>query len=470
MQSGGGLGGSATGGRDASGDASIPDAQVDAQVAHASCVGNESMTICDVAELRVCSAAGASVRSETCVSAGHCQAGLASGRCAPCVEGDFRCDGAVLDHCVDNAFVTLKTCDTVPLCNETAGDCTTAGCLADQYVCQGDVLKQCNDSQTELVDVDTCTAGLCDQPGKQCDVCSAGARDCDNNQVRTCSANGQTQALAPCPSLTPRCIGQGNCVECTSNTHCSPGYCESNECVGCRNADDCTAGTCRAPTCDDGACGTSITEGAECGNGNVCTSSGECTQCRDDSDCVARGGGTPYCAGNSTCVACRSPSDCPTAACRAATCNSGACGQTILTSGMCDVGRVCNLSGVCELSCGNSRYDVGVEECDASSTQHTQYSCDPQCISRTIWTTCANGGGCIAPSHCVVSFGEENAFCSPTCDPLVASPPECNQLLPSAAAEGSGQCFAGDCFIQCMADWECPTTMRCDAGGACVSR
>jgi hypothetical protein len=469
---GAGGGGGTPGGAGGTGGSEVPeDAGVDAAVVvHPSCAGNEGETICDVAMLHECSDAGESVRAESCTSAAHCLAGLDGGSCAPCVDGEFRCQGAALDHCVDNAFVLMTTCATEALCNEVAGSCTTAACLPDQYVCQGDLLKHCNDTQTALEDVDTCAAGLCDLPGKQCDLCPAGSHACEGNQVSTCSADGQTVALAACPSGTSRCTGQGNCVECTSNAHCSPDYCVANECVACRNAADCSSGTCRAATCNGGACGTMITEGAACGSGNVCTSAGDCVQCRNDADCVARGGGTPYCTGSNTCVACRTPSDCPSASCRAATCNSGACGQTVVTSGMCGVGRVCNLSGVCELACGNRRYDVGVEECDPTSSSFTQYNCSASCRAQTIWTTCKNGEGCIAPTHCVLGFGQDKAFCSPDCPSLEPAPAECNQLLPPGAQDEAGKCFGGDCMIQCMADYECPATMRCDEGGACVSR
>lgn len=464
----GGSGGTAgSGGTSGSTDAEVPDAEV---VVHPSCVGNESMTICDVADLHECSDAGASVRSETCASAAHCQAGLAGGSCAPCIDGEFRCQGAALDHCVDNAFVLMTTCDTEALCNEVTGTCTSAACLADQYVCQSDELKRCNATQTALEDVATCPSGLCDQAGEQCDVCAPGSKTCAGNQVSTCSGDGQAVTLEACPSGMSRCTGQGNCVECTTSSHCSPNFCVSNECVDCRNAGDCSAGTCRAATCNGGACGSTITAGAACGSGNVCTTGGACVQCRNDQDCVTRGGGTPFCTASNTCVACRAPADCPVAPCRAATCNSGVCGQTTLTSGTCGSGRVCNLSGVCETACGNRRFDVGIEECDATSSSFTQFNCSPSCTARTIWTTCKNGEGCIAPSHCVVSFGMDKAFCSPDCPAGEAAPPECNQLLPPAAQFEGGLCFGGDCMIQCMADYECPAPMRCDEGGACVSR
>jgi hypothetical protein len=396
------------------------DAKSGCTALEAICVGNEGNTTCVGTVLYTCGSDGTSTSQETCNSAEHCAAGLASGKCPECVEGEFHCDGTSLASCVDGKFVGTQTCTTAALCNEVVGDCTTAACLPDQFVCMDDELMHCNGDQTALEHVDDCGADLCDDAHGQCDKCFADQVGCQDDQVATCSSDGQTLTLSACGSSVPKCTGQGRCVECTGDGDCSPQFCVDDECVECRN----------------------------------------------NADCVARGDGTKLCldAGTpqSRCVQCSTPANCPTApACRTATCSAqGICGESIVMSGSCGSGKVCNFSGVCETACGNGRYDVGFEECDATSSSFDTYTCDSKCKARSLYTPCGPGKpGCIAPAICqAAAYG---SYCSPDCMQAGA---DCSLGAPAGS---TAVCFGSLCLIECEpAPFACPSHLACPGPGS----
>jgi hypothetical protein len=201
----------------------------------------------------------ASVPAE-CMSAAHCQQSKGA-TCALCTQGEFRCEGAILQTCnaAGDGWTMTRDCREEPLCNAEAGDCTTATCTEGQYRCSGNQLLLCNAEHTGWDMVRECLDGLCDQANGQCDVCSAS--HCDENMRMLCSADRQTLEPAACAEDLV-CTGEAECVECAGPTDC-PGV----------------ASVCGAPICNrNHECGMNIMgePGAACGGGNVCDLEGGC--------------------------------------------------------------------------------------------------------------------------------------------------------------------------------------------------
>ncbi len=198
---------------------------------------------CSSALLQVCNAdrtdwsLAEDCTGKTCDAAGA--------QCDVCAGGqDHRCTGATLEVCTSDGqgWSTQEVCTTAPLCNAAAGACTSAACLPDQHVCDAGKLMKCDGAQSgfnTLVSDCGAQSQICDAAGKQCDVCAAGALACaDATHQSACSADGQALTSPACDAATPYCVGQGQCVACTTGSQCPAG---ANECV--------------LPTCASNACG-----------------------------------------------------------------------------------------------------------------------------------------------------------------------------------------------------------------------
>lgn len=433
------------------------------------CQGSADQMVCFDGVMHECNTDSISVSQQECDSQRHCQIGISSETCAECIpEETYRCDGVRLEVCSEGgmAFELYDTCETAALCNAEARACTAEACLPENYICTAsDILRVCNQDQTAFEDAEQCDPGLCDAQNGECDICTPGDTSCVNGKPTTCNNDGQGFNTGQCSAPRTICTGKGVCVECTVDADCGSEFCVNFECATCRVDGDCNHGECESATCNNGVCSISPTPGVSCSGGNICTSSGECVECRNNNDCLNRGDGTRVClsAGttSSNCVQCASPSDCPDApACREATCSGqGICGEYLITSGSCGIGKVCNYLGVCEDACGNGRYDVGYEECDASSTYHDLYTCDDACNARTLYTECGSGSGCIAPTVCDPSgFGTD--YCSPPCTDYDVS-----QCLEGVPVGSTVACFGGLCLIECSGDWNCPQPLYCPGPG-----
>jgi hypothetical protein len=190
-------------------------------------------------------------------------------------------------------------------------------CQVGQFECSGDDLMVCDNAQGNFHLVATCTSGLCDAVGGQCDKCSAGTATgvCSSNSSRkVCALDGQSWTDDPCPLTAPNCI--------------------SGQCIQCKKALDCPASQdpCSSSSCDpSGLCKLiSLPKGVPCGpagQNGVCDGSGKCTFCSaGDKLCSgnmpvhcgldnkwesqpACSGATPWCV-NGECGQCRSVDDC----------------------------------------------------------------------------------------------------------------------------------------------------------------
>lgn len=203
------------------------------------CAGRSGGAVCDGAVMHVCAEAGFAREQISCASPEQCQLGLTTGECAACKPGSLRCAGAKLEACQPDghSWALRESCGSPALCKPSAGGCTTGVCVAGARICVGETLRVCSADLTAFVSEKVCDF-RCDEAGKQCDVCTANERSCDGDRVRSCSADGQHETFAVCARERPFCVGQGQCVQCKTESHC-PAPSEA----------------CQVATCANGTCG-----------------------------------------------------------------------------------------------------------------------------------------------------------------------------------------------------------------------
>lgn len=100
------------------------------------CVGHPGETVCDGSLMQFCNDASEPARTLSCASERHCALGKASGRCAECLPGQFRCMETDLQVCSDDgsSFQLSERCSSASLCNEVAGSCGM-GCRPGTKTC-----------------------------------------------------------------------------------------------------------------------------------------------------------------------------------------------------------------------------------------------------------------------------------------------------------------------------------------------
>jgi Cys-rich repeat protein len=221
----------------------------------------------------------------------------AKNRCVECLASSDCATGSV---CLSGSCVgcaTDKDCSgDTPLCNILVDGAPIAGSAP---------LNTCVECKAD----DECAAGQrCSTYGK----CSCtGPGQCTEPGMRLCRDEGCVCSDdSACPTGAKKCLpGTGICLVCAEDDDCTgdltkcfaPGtvgaYC------GCRNNDQCADGTlCQK---DSGKCVACLTNDDCAGSatGSVCTASGTCGQCAQDSDC-----GTGTC--NAGICECKDASDC----------------------------------------------------------------------------------------------------------------------------------------------------------------
>ncbi len=302
-----------------SGDICNPDTGM-CELPATECIGRSPGEVyCSGVQRIACAPSLLSVETETCSSSAHCQAG-AGASCAVCLEGAFSCVDNQLHECSPGeGWVATDDppCTPAAPCNRDTGTCTALVCLPGQRRCEGDSLQECNADQSAFTQIEMCDPGLCDPVNFECDTCAAGDAECAANgsDKLICASDGQSAETQACASETPHCRGSGECVECTSDSHCSApecytptcnlgagscsmgpaaegidcstGVCDgAGNCVECNDASQCTAsGECYRPTCTDGTCGQTGNTGMACGGGNnLCSGSGDCLSCPEWDD------------------------------------------------------------------------------------------------------------------------------------------------------------------------------------------
>lgn len=391
------------------------------------CVGRSGGAICDGAVLNHCDGAGNVVTTETCMSDALCQIGSASEICGQCAPGTFLCEGVQLKECSRTGeWTDREQCASEALCKDSAGACTEMVCMPEATTCDasGNLLT-CNADGSDFADREPCGVGLCDAKGGRCNRCMPGVKTCRGNSLVTCSADGQAESDETCAPRnecwtaacagdscreTPKgassrcegskyCNGSGECVDCTTDTHCSS------------MDDDCNEGTCRSGTCQR----TPRQRGSTCRSGSGLCDRGTChdVECFSASDCSGSG-----------------------ARCTDGQCVS--CGDRKVGPGEeCDIGAPKKPGELLR----TALYD--------------EYSCDDQTCKRLyVFTPCTvdtmnagsaecGGDRCINGQICVSNRG---------CD----GPGSC-----TLANGRAGSCYGNACFLSCNTSADCPSGSTC---------
>jgi Cys-rich repeat protein len=173
---------------------------------------------------------------------------------------------------------TVGTCDPNKL-----GDCPT--CTSNDQ-CAGD---ECNDGFCEI------SIGECRQKAKEdgtvvetkeINECSQVV--CKNGKKETANLTEGDTCLF---TKTHICTGDGRCIECTKDEHCTTEnrkHCANEECVECNDSNDCADGK----KCDEGKC-VQCTQNDHCGAGRFCDNS-QCVNvmqkgedCKADAQCAS---------------------------------------------------------------------------------------------------------------------------------------------------------------------------------------
>jgi len=305
------------------------------------CVGKKpGESFCEGAVRRTCGPDLITSSKAACLSAELCNASSGA-TCAKCLEGRYRCTGAVLEKCkADRSdFEKVDTCATEALCVDASGKCLPPSCAVGEYRCDGDTLQTCRASRNDWDVVKVCPTGLCDPASKGCRECVPSTKDCAaGNTPRLCDSTGHWTSSTPCSVPTPLCkagvctpgacaAGDYRCtvdtLETCNSTYdgfdpvkiCSPGLCDATgkECDDCKSGDKGCVSSTTPRACDSTGHWKSLTP---CSGSTPTCSGGLCTSCA---------GGLTACSG--TCVDLTTD---PT--------NCGACGTTCSTGATCVAG------------------------------------------------------------------------------------------------------------------------------------
>lgn len=328
------------------------------------------------------------------------------------------------------------------------GNDASTACEKGAWKCVGDELQACNDAQDGYHKVTTCSSGLCDAVGGQCDVCKPASATCSGAESRkVCSADGQSWEDEACPVSAKHCV-DGSCIECTSAIECPP------------STDECSI-----PACDaKGTCGTTAlpasTPCGPAGQGGACDGSGKCSYCAPgEKRCSAEvpetcgadhkwaaqpacAAPTPLCS-DGDCVQCTVVGDCPSSgnACNAATCTAAhQCGFVPAAQGTACPNGTCNGAGLCFVCTPGTTTCNGTTPlaCNANG----QYDIKPDCSGATpvCDSSTASCVQCIGAQQCPVS---SNPCLSSTCTGNTCgfSPlPQGTSCGAGGICNGSGQC------------------------------
>jgi hypothetical protein len=291
---------------------------------------------------------------------------------------------------------------------------------------------------------------------------------------------------------------------CDDNAICCSGLCGPKDATGrhrclCQSAADCPAPRrCRAATCLSGVCGTRITAGAPCDDGNLCTTgdvcgedggcrgtpvtcppidlchlagfcdrrTGDCVdgppvvcvaldQCHaagtcdlgtgacsnpqlpDETACALPGGGSGHCCGG-VCRECCADGDCGTGR----TCSGGTCVCDPATCAGCCAGNAC-VGGNDSDACGHGGVTCAVcqspQTCGGGGTAGI-CGCTPTCQQGFCNVSDGCGGTCHCPTcqHCSGNFcaaDQDHTSCG---EGLLCSSGTCTPCIPDGTILGNG--------------------------------
>jgi hypothetical protein len=241
----------------------VTDALCDAAAGHCSLPGCPWAGAVDCAGnvLRSCPASLVAWEVlQTCPDGALCDA--QNQQCiSECPTPPFQCQAGVPMECTvsaDGALAwqpTAPPCTTNALCTASASGawCLSPLCDVGDYQCTTGtppVLQTCAVGRNQWNDVATCTAGICDPIGAQCDVCVANTFSCDGASLQQCGPAGQVlEARGTCRDAE-HCFASGPEGYCYV---CDP---DETQCSGTNQIQECTAdrGGFGAPTTCDFGC------------------------------------------------------------------------------------------------------------------------------------------------------------------------------------------------------------------------
>lgn len=264
------------------------------------CRGKASLRFCEGSGLMLtCSDAGLLESTLPCESQRHCELGLASGMCAACLPGEFRCRGDNLEMCgaQGEGFAQQETC-ALGTCDATAGTCSRNACVEDGPADTVNCTGRCASSGrcVECLADGDCSAGVAECAEAFCNTTDG---ICERRALpagRTCGTGYYCDGAARCVECTaaPQCGDHATCV--ASTCQCDPGYVSNPQGRGC-NFDECASP-------QDNRCGGSAATGNVCMNtveGYACSCGpgwtmgvGQCYQGGTSSDVVTVPNGSSW--------------------------------------------------------------------------------------------------------------------------------------------------------------------------------
>jgi hypothetical protein len=263
------------------------------------------------------------------------------GACVACIT-NADCSGATP---ICNQNNSCEPCDSDEDCSGSTPACTTSGPLAG-------TCTQCSPTDTTLCGA---SAPVCDSTDGACVACVTNA-DCTDSAAPVCNQEshicGSCSTDAECAAIdpsAPACLPSGTCGQCspTNSTLCTGDrpVCNTQEalCVGCNTSEDCGDA---APNCDSSTheCKQCLQD-SDCTNGVCDEPTGSCIECVLNEDCAAA---APVCNSSThTCGDCTADADCSSFGDSPFCGDAGSC-VGCLTNENCDGGQVCNDSGTCE--------------------------------------------------------------------------------------------------------------------------
>ncbi|HTV19451.1 MAG TPA: hypothetical protein VMG12_12285 [Polyangiaceae bacterium] len=173
-----------------------------------------------------------------------------------CEPGTFRCTGAALQLCEasDTAFRTVRVCSSPELCCDTPErcdgqpGCQPPACLEGEFRCSGAVLEVCNAGQTGFEEVDRCASALsCNASQGRCTelACDGAERllQCSGSSLEECAPSRSEWTLVDSCASSALCDTEAEvgcqaeqCRIDSPSSPPSPYVCMSGNLMRCNDA------------------------------------------------------------------------------------------------------------------------------------------------------------------------------------------------------------------------------------------
>jgi cysteine-rich repeat protein len=400
----------------------------------------------------------------------YCQ----NGACLPrlCTPGSTRCNGDVVETCVENGsgYETSDTCDASEVC--LAGTCLPRDCDAGTTQCVGERIVECGDDGL-IVGAEDCTAedAWCDAstglPVCRPRVCLPGEISCDGTDIVQCDDRGtQVVVIEAC--------GDGQaCVDAVcADVVCVP---DATRCTDILTISSCNADGTEETTerCEEGFyCGTTET-GASCFP-QVCEP--DSLRCNPDAEAIEQCeidgsrylnptpcGAREYCQ-EATCTAweCTPGSAVCDGDFTVETCDARGAGTS---TARCPSGQYCNDSGAVA-TCAPQVCEPGALRCVDLRNREACSTSGDAFVSTTACSTVQScvDGECV-PRVCEPSVNEcIDGFTRSVCNATGTG--ETLQACPAGTYCGDGECEAQVCTPNSNTCANSTTRRTCNALGS----